>query len=366
MNFNAMKHIFFSLVIVQLALCELPAQLDRSAVMPQEQDSVQAYSEELLRAEEELAGLFEQLYVEEIQTGLEPALDSLLKKLPAALLLEGAADYPWTGLKRIGVLSSEDGILRVFSWHVKLDADHFRYYGFMQTADRRGIRVFALHDNEKPQRNVSYCEQTLENWYGKLYYRIVSTRNKRNVYYTLLGMDFNNSRSIIKTAEVLQIKRGKPVFLRGMFSLGGLAEGGAQESATGGDTERVNRPRARQKGGIVPPPNPLDEIQAADRSGSAGASPVRSPSKGRRGRMKNGLNVANFADRFVLEYSSQVAISMQYDPELELITFSHLVPFHPIYQGNFEFYGPDGSYDGLEFVTGVWVFRGDVDARLQY
>jgi hypothetical protein len=68
-------------------------------------------------------------------------------------------------------------------------------------------------------------------------------------------------------------------------------------------------------------------------------------------------------DRMVLEYSSTVAISVRYEPEMKMITFDHLVPFHPIYNRNYEFYGPDGSFDGLEFRQGKWIFRSDIDAR---
>ena len=46
-----------------------------------------------------------------------------------------------------------------------------------------------------------------------------------------------------------------------------------------------------------------------------------------------------------------------------MITYDHLEPLHPIYRNNFEFYGPDGSIDGLEFKEGTWVYQKDIDAR---
>ena len=75
------------------------------------------------------------------------------------------------------------------------------------------------------------------------------------------------------------------------------------------------------------------------------------------------FNGRDKVDRFVLEYSDQVAISVRYNQGSGMITFDHLVPFHPIYENNFEFYGPDGSYDGLEFSGGLWNYRDDIDAR---
>jgi hypothetical protein len=48
---------------------------------------------------------------------------------------------------------------------------------------------------------------------------------------------------------------------------------------------------------------------------------------------------------------------------MDMITFDHLVPFHPIYENNYEFYGPDGSFEGLQFEDGTWIQRTDIDAR---
>jgi hypothetical protein len=134
--------------------------------------------------------------------------------------------------------------------------------------------------------------QSTEDWYGKLYYQIVTTRYKRKDYYTLLGMDFNDSRSTIKSVEVLTIQRNQPVFARDMF-----------------------------------------------------------------------FNGRDKVDRVVLEYTDRVSISVRYDPGMEMITYDHLAPLHAVYVNNYEFYAPDGSYDGLEFEGGVWNYRKDIDAR---
>ena len=64
-----------------------------------------------------------------------------------------------------------------------------------------------------------------------------------------------------------------------------------------------------------------------------------------------------------LEFSAELAMTLRYNPELKQIVFDHLTPLHPLYTGYFQFYGPDGSYDGLKFIEGIWVFEEDVDAR---
>lgn len=71
----------------------------------------------------------------------------------------------------------------------------------------------------------------------------------------------------------------------------------------------------------------------------------------------------NMQDRVILEYSADLAASVRYNEAMDMIVYDHLAPLHPIYSGNYQFYGPDGSYDGLKFTKGIWVQEKDVDAR---
>ncbi len=250
---------------------------------------------EFRSAESELKLLFDHLYEDE-----NPNADSCLllarEKMGEVLALPGAMDYPWSRLNRIGVVDSEDGKLRVFSWHHEENQESFRYYAFLQLRKKRGAHeLIELIDNGLSQAGVYRADQRTDYWYGKLYYGVVSRQERRKVYYTLLGLDFNNSRSNIKSVEVFSIKGNKNRFEKDLFS--------------------------------------------------------------------NGNQIA---DRVVLEYSDQVSITVRYDPMLAMIVFDHLAPLHPVYKNNLEFYGPDGSFDGLEFSEGMWIFLEDIDARMQY
>jgi hypothetical protein len=247
---------------------------------------------EFVKSEARLQGFFQELYSDSLSEDIA-LLDSIRHEMAEVLTMDGSMEFPWNGLDRIGVITSDDGRLRIFTWHVMDDYDHYRYFGYIQIAMKKGkVRLFELHDNEKVQRGVMKLEQTDADWYGKLYYQLVRNKDRRKTYYTIMGMDFNDSRSTIKSVEVIDIHRNSPRFVRSLF-----------------------------------------------------------------------FNGHDFVDRLVLEYADQVAISVRYDPGLEMITFDHLVPFHPIYTKNFEFYGPDGSYDGLEFSGGRWLYREDIDAR---
>ncbi len=247
---------------------------------------------ELVKTEARLQVLFDQLYSDSLSE-VETQLDSIQSLMRVALSETGSMNFPWSGLKRIGMLSSEDKKIRVFTWHVVDDPDHVRYFGFIQVGLKKGkVRLFELKDNAKAQRGTMKLNQSTEDWYGKLYYQILTHKYKRKAYYTLLGMDFNDSRSTIKSVEVVQLHRNQLKFAREMF-----------------------------------------------------------------------FNGRDRVDRVVLEYTDRVSISVRHDPELGMITYDHLVPLHAVYEKNFEFYAPDGSFDGLEFEGGVWNYRKDIDAR---
>ncbi len=247
---------------------------------------------EFVKAENRLQNLFNQLYSDSL-SDREAILDTLQIEMTQALGKEGSMDFPWMRLDKIGIITSEDKLIRIFTWHVADDMDHYRYFGVIQIAMKREkTRVIPLRDNGIPQRGLLKFDQSTENWCGKLYYQVLTNVYKRKTYYTLLGMDFNNSRSTIKSVEVMALQRGNLYFVPSLFT--------------------KNR---------------------------------------------------DFVDRVVLEYSSQVAMSVRYDPGTDMITYDHLVPLHPIYENNYEFYGPDGSFDGLEFSGGVWNYRDDIDAR---
>ena len=247
---------------------------------------------ELVKAEARLESMFDRLYSDSLSEK-EPLLDSLRSGLREALSMQGSMEFPWSRLDKIGIITSEDLQVRIFTWHVMDDYDHFRYFGFIQVGLKKGkSRLYELKDNGKAQRGLFKLDQSGEDWYGKLYYQVLTNKYKRKTYYTILGMDFNNSLSTIKTVEVITIQRNAPYFVESLFYNG------------------------REK-----------------------------------------------VDRLVLEYSKQVAISVRFDQGTGMITFDHLVPFHPIYEKNYEFYGPDGSFDGLEFSDGYWNYRDDIDAR---
>jgi len=69
--------------------------------------------------------------------------------------------------------------------------------------------------------------------------------------------------------------------------------------------------------------------------------------------------------RLIFEYNARVSMNLDYLSDLEMIIYDHLAPERSSYKGDYEFYGPDGSFDGLVFdkKTDHWQLKEDVDLR---
>ena len=67
--------------------------------------------------------------------------------------------------------------------------------------------------------------------------------------------------------------------------------------------------------------------------------------------------------RVVFEYAKQARMSLQYHEKEKRIVFDHLAPSSPRYQNQFEYYGPDFSYDALQYRKGKWELVENIDVR---
>jgi hypothetical protein len=64
--------------------------------------------------------------------------------------------------------------------------------------------------------------------------------------------------------------------------------------------------------------------------------------------------------RVIFEHSALCQMALRYDEENSRIVFDHLVPESPQAEGMYEYYFPDGTYDGLLFDDGRWVYKADL------
>jgi hypothetical protein len=67
--------------------------------------------------------------------------------------------------------------------------------------------------------------------------------------------------------------------------------------------------------------------------------------------------------RVIFEYSKQVQMKLKFDERASLVIFDHLSPSEPRYVNQFEYYGPDFSYDALELKDGIWNLIEEFDLK---
>ncbi|MEI8087943.1 MAG: hypothetical protein WCG93_17170, partial [Paludibacter sp.] len=68
------------------------------------------------------------------------------------------------------------------------------------------------------------------------------------------------------------------------------------------------------------------------------------------------------AKRIVFEYSTTVSMSLKYTDK-GYIVYDHLAPKEDGLKGQYQYYGPDFSYDALTFEKGKWIKVEDFDAK---
>lgn len=64
--------------------------------------------------------------------------------------------------------------------------------------------------------------------------------------------------------------------------------------------------------------------------------------------------------RMIFEHSLKTSMTCKYNKDIEAIVFDHLSPPRSSQKGQYQFYGPDGSYDGFRLNKGKWIFVSNI------
>ena len=68
-------------------------------------------------------------------------------------------------------------------------------------------------------------------------------------------------------------------------------------------------------------------------------------------------------NRVFFEHSERVTMSLRYQENKDWIVFDHLAPSQTSLEGQYEFYGPDFTFDAFQWEKNRWVFKANVDVR---
>lgn len=227
-------------------------------------------------------------------TNKKSASHIFLDSLTNILKHPEARFFAFDSIKTVGRIVSPDNNLVVFTWNVP-EGTYHNYFGVVLYHDKKqkNTKVYTLTEEiGKLNRNPQSPADT-KHWAGALYYEVVATKHKGQVYYTLIGFNFNNLLSNFKVIEVLAFdKMGVPNFPQRMFMYNGKVQ-----------------------------------------------------------------------NRVVFEYAERAVLTVKYAPNNKAIVFDHLSPFRPSLEGQYQYYGPDFSFDALRFKDGHWFHESDIEMK---
>jgi hypothetical protein len=174
----------------------------------------------LKKNEDRIAAIFKELSL--IRDDQEKIVfnDSIVGLFENCLSLGASFSYPFDSLKHIGKIASPDKKLRIYTWNLPFSDGTHKYFGYIQYKKSKNDLVITVKLNDQSE-SIEEPEKKIlssENWLGALYYQVAVTKFKGEVFYTLLGFDFNDFFSSKKLVEVLYFDNddranfGKPVF----------------------------------------------------------------------------------------------------------------------------------------------------------
>jgi len=216
---------------------------------------------------------------------------AFIKTLVRALKTPHSFSYPFDSIKTVSKIYAPDSSFRIFTWQIERDESYFKQFGAIQLHTKDGsLKLFPLYDQSDYLANPVDSVRGNRNWVGSIYYNIVMKEYKDKKYYTLLGFDDNNLESTKKWIEVLTFDNNDQPVFGGRYF--------------------------DYKEDSIKPAQP--------------------------------------AYRFCLEYKKDAKARMQYDTEVDMIVFDHLISESNEPNKKFTLI-PDGDYEGFKWNNGKWV-----------
>lgn len=273
-------------LFIQFWLCisfftaSLGLKSQNSLTLQQYEDSIQNQLNKLIKATDDSAKV-------EIN-------ENVISLFNEVLTINSSFNYAFAKIKNISNLRSEDGFVRLINWNLPLKNGEFIYFGFIQQMDnkKKEIKLYQLIDQSLSIENPNFATCSEKNWYGALYYKILSKKTQNTTHYILLGWDGNTNYTNKKLIENFYFEDDKLVFGKAIFKM-----------------------------------------------------------------------EKNTQNRLIFEFAEQAKMMLRYDEKLDLIVWDHLSPSQPNFAGQYMYYGPDLSQDGLKFTDGYWIFKPNLDLR---
>ncbi|MGI8892062.1 MAG: hypothetical protein ACR2GN_01245 [Bacteroidia bacterium] len=143
--------------------------------------------------------------------------------LREALNLPNSFNYPFDSLKSVSIKKSDDNVLKTYTWtQSALGGTDYSFFGFVQIYDKKKklTMLIELEDKHEEIEKAETKKLDAKNWYGALYYQILTDKYKKKATYTLIGWHGNNRQSTKKVIDVLTINNNRISFGAPVFRVG--------------------------------------------------------------------------------------------------------------------------------------------------
>lgn len=263
------------------------------------------FAQDINQLQRELIPLGNKMLKSKTLVEREEAAVLFKSKFKKAIQLNESYKFNFDSLENVSKVFSDDGKVKVYTWLMPVGDGTFRYYGFVQTnLDKNNyIQLFELTDPSNDKLNADKSRLDIKKWSYAQY-------NYRNwigcVYY-----------------KIITTKYKKKTF----YTLLGW------EGYNNLSTRKVIEPLLVSSKGDL----------------RFGDSRFKDENRGFR--------------RVIFEYAEQASMSLKYYPENQEIIYDHLSPPEPQLKGQFQFYGPDFTYDEYYFEKGKWIWKKEVTPR---
>ncbi len=254
-----------------------------------------------------LKPLIKQLYSPNVSPEEQNKLNKeLLSKFEEAITIPETFNYGFDSLKKdIGILISPDKTFRIIHWNIAKSDGTFEYYGFIQSKHIE-IKKAGLFRSSKTETMQLF----------PLIDRSSEIKNPENAI-------TDNKKWFGALYSKIIVKETKSKTFYTLLGWDG------------------NDKFSQKK---------IIEVLTFDANGAP----------------RFGADIFNFDKKFpkrvIFEFSSTCNLSVRYSNKKDSIIFGHLAPTQPQFEGQFQYYCSDMSFDGFGFKKGKWNYGADVKA----
>ena len=179
----------------------------------------QVFDKKLANYETSIQNLFEDIKKTKNDEDIIKINKEILILFEKALKNRSSFDYHFVKLMNMSKLSSSDEKFKIYTWNIVFKDGTYKYFGFCQFKKNKKAKVvlFKLNDNSESIELAERKILTNKNWFGALYYKLLTNTYKDKTYYTLLAWDGNNDFTNKKIIDVVYINNneiffGQPIF----------------------------------------------------------------------------------------------------------------------------------------------------------